>query len=150
MVDTTMAGLRGGAIGPDISLYACLRYVAGGSYSDIRFFTGISTASLYRVIWKCIDAINACPELDIRFPTTINERLDEQQETRGADMIPVFTPTNVGFNAQETMLRELAADFEFEDMELTFENAWSMNRDRMAKDVECLGLTRPGSRRSTT
>jgi hypothetical protein len=79
MVDTTMAGLRGGAIGPEISLYACLRYVAGGSYSDIRFFTGISTASLYRVIWKCIDAINACPELDIHFPTTKDEVIKAAQ-----------------------------------------------------------------------
>jgi DDE superfamily endonuclease len=44
----------------------------------------------------------------------INEHLEEQQESRiaGTDIIPVFTPTKVGFNAQETMLRELAADFE--------------------------------------
>ena len=37
-VNQEMAGLRGGAIAPEIAVYACLRYLAGGSYSDIRFF----------------------------------------------------------------------------------------------------------------
>ena len=68
-----MGSLRGGAILPELCLYACLRYLAGGSYSDIKFFTGISVPSLYRVIWKCIDAINACDELAISFPTTVDE-----------------------------------------------------------------------------
>ena len=56
-VDNDMAGLRGGAILPEICLYVCLRYLAGGSYSDIKFFTGISVASFYRVFWKTIGAI---------------------------------------------------------------------------------------------
>jgi hypothetical protein len=55
-VDTEMAELRGGAILPEICLYVCLRYLAGGSYSDIKFFTGISVASFYRVLWKTIGA----------------------------------------------------------------------------------------------
>jgi hypothetical protein len=42
------------------------------------------------------------------------------------------------------MLRESAADFEWEEMEDAFENPWSMNRDRMAKEIEYLQLTRPG------
>jgi hypothetical protein len=53
-----------------------LRYLAGGSYSDIRFFTSVSTALLYRIIWKCIDAINACPELIIKCPTTNDEVIE--------------------------------------------------------------------------
>ncbi len=36
-VNQEMAGLRGGAITPELAVYACLRYLAGGSYSDIRF-----------------------------------------------------------------------------------------------------------------
>ena len=72
-VDNRMASLRGGAILPELCLYACLRYLAGGSYSDIKYFTGISVPSLYRIIWKCIDAINACKELSIKFPTTVAE-----------------------------------------------------------------------------
>jgi len=54
MVDQEMANIRGGAILPEIALYATLRYLAGGSYSDIRFFTGISTSSFYRVVWKTV------------------------------------------------------------------------------------------------
>ncbi len=72
-VDCRMASRRGGAILPELCLYACLRYLAGGSYSDIKFFTGISVASLYRVVWKCIDAINACDNLAVKFPTTLDE-----------------------------------------------------------------------------
>ncbi len=335
-VNHKMAALRGGSIPAEICVYSCVRYLAGGSYSDIRFFTGVSTASLYRIIWKCVDAINACPDLDIRFPRTneevieaargfqtistqgciwncisvvdgyhlqivtpsktevrnvrsffsghyqtyglniqaacdhhcrftylgiagpgvmgdrdainqvtlgamvenlsglycvigdcaytatehmipiyrnaeklkrqdnfnffasqlririemafglmvkkwailtrplslkmrkikrlmvaiarlhnfcINERLASQRlhtmtRTANSDEVPVYTPRNVSFSAQETMLRENAADFEYEEMELAFENAWSMNRDRMAREIECLQLTRPGSVRN--
>jgi hypothetical protein len=330
-VNPRMAALRGGAIVPEIAVYACVRYLAAGSYSDIRFFTGISVASLYRIIWRCIDAINACPELSIKFPTTsdevieagrgfqtissqgciwncvsvvdgyhlqiqtpsktevrnvrsffsghyqtyglniqaacdhhcrftflgvagpgvmgdrdainqvklgalvnnlpglycvigdcaytasehmipiyrnaekvqrqdnfnffasqlririemafglmvkkwailsrplslkmrkikqlmvaiarlhnfcINERLRTRTSDAGDEEVPVFTPRNVSFSAHETMLRESAADFEYEEMENAFENAWSMNRDRMARDIEYLRLTRPGSVRN--
>jgi len=72
-VDRQMGSRRGGAILPELCLYACLRYLAGGSYSDIKFFTGISVASLYRVVWKCIDAINECDSLAVKFPTTLDE-----------------------------------------------------------------------------
>jgi hypothetical protein len=54
------------------SLYACLRYLPGGSYSDIKYFTGMSVASLYCVVWKCLDAINECDELAVKFPTTLD------------------------------------------------------------------------------
>ena len=77
-VDTEMAELRGGAILPEICLYVCLRYLAGGSYSDIKFFTGISVASFYRVLWKTIGAINKSTSdiLSIKFPTTHDEARD--------------------------------------------------------------------------
>jgi hypothetical protein len=39
-VDPDMTGRRGGQIHPELCLYACLRFLAGGLYSDIRFFTG--------------------------------------------------------------------------------------------------------------
>ena len=42
------------------------------------------------------------------------------------------------------MLRATAAEFEWEEMEDAFEIPWSMNRDRMAKDIEYLQLTCPG------
>jgi DDE superfamily endonuclease len=37
------------------------------------FFTGISAASVYRCIWKCIDGINACEQMGMKFPQTANE-----------------------------------------------------------------------------
>ena len=72
-VDASRARCRGGIILPELCLYCTLRYCAGGSYSDIKYFTGISTASFYRVVWKCIDAINKCPKLGIKFPQTRDE-----------------------------------------------------------------------------
>ena len=72
-VDEDMANLRGGPIIPEICLYCCLRYLAGGSYSDIRFFTGILTASLFRLVWKVVFAINNCDALAIVFPTSLEE-----------------------------------------------------------------------------
>ena len=72
-VDEDMANLQGGSIMPEICVYCCLRYLAGGSYSDICFFTGISTASLFHLVWKVVFAINNCDALAITFPTTQEE-----------------------------------------------------------------------------
>ena len=36
-VNTIMAELRGGPICPEICVYACIRFLAGGLYTDIRF-----------------------------------------------------------------------------------------------------------------
>ncbi len=38
-----------------------------------QFFTCISVASLYRVVWKCIDAINDCDDLAVKLPTTLDK-----------------------------------------------------------------------------
>jgi hypothetical protein len=54
LVDSDMASICGGVIVPKIQLYCTLWYIAGGLYSDIQFFTGISTASFYRVVWRTI------------------------------------------------------------------------------------------------
>jgi hypothetical protein len=57
LVDSDMASLCGGITVPEIQLYCTLWYIAGVSYSNIKFFTGISTASFYRVVWRTIRAI---------------------------------------------------------------------------------------------
>ncbi len=77
-VDREMADLGGGAILPEICLYVCLRYLAGGSYSDIKYITGISSASFYRVLWKTMRAINQSKSeiLSIKFPATTAEAPD--------------------------------------------------------------------------
>ena len=40
-VDETMAAIRGGVILPELRLYCTIRYLAGGSYSDIFLYTGM-------------------------------------------------------------------------------------------------------------
>ena len=63
----------------------------------------------------------------------------------------VYTPTNVAFGRHDAMLRDEAAFSEFDDLEQVYENPWSNNRDRMAKEIEALKLTRPdGLRRRRT
>lgn len=56
-VNSDMANLRGGEVIKELRLYLTIRYLAGGSYSDICFFCGISTSTLYRVLWDTIAAI---------------------------------------------------------------------------------------------
>ena len=72
-VNVAKANSRGGPVLPEISLYCCLRFCAGGSYTDISFFCGISFTAFYHAIWKCVDAINNAPGLMIHFPTTRDE-----------------------------------------------------------------------------
>lgn len=78
-VDGAMAALRGGAILPEIRLYAVLRWLAGGSYSDILYFCGISKAAFYNVLWSTINAIIGATELDVKFPTTTLECMHASQ-----------------------------------------------------------------------
>jgi hypothetical protein len=79
-VNQHRANQRGGAILPEICLYVCIRFLAGGSYSDIRFFTGLSATLFYQVVWKTFHAINnmkgdpvAASLLGIKFPSSIEE-----------------------------------------------------------------------------
>lgn len=71
--DQHMAWLRGGPILPEIMLYCCIRWLAGGMYSDIYMFTGVSRSSFYRSVWVVIHAINKCVELNMKFPHTNEE-----------------------------------------------------------------------------
>lgn len=57
----------------ELSLYCALRYLAGGQYQDVRLVAGVARSTFYHLVWEAISAINRCPELLIRFPTTINE-----------------------------------------------------------------------------
>ena len=72
-VDHHMAARRGGAILPEIRLYCTLRWLAGGSYTDVYMYVGISKSSFYRVVWQTIYAIVNCPELRMHFPQTVEE-----------------------------------------------------------------------------
>jgi hypothetical protein len=74
--DSSMAAIRGGQIIPEIRLYAVLRWLAGGSYTDILYFCGISRSSFYHVLWSTIHAINQCIQLEVKFPRTTDECLE--------------------------------------------------------------------------
>jgi hypothetical protein len=56
-----------------------------------------------------------------------------------------FAPANVAFDQHTASLRDTAANKEFREMELAYNNPWSNNRERMVSIIECLQLTRPRS-----
>jgi hypothetical protein len=73
LVDDAQASKRGSPIIPELCLFCTIRYLSGGSYLDIRFLTGISVPSVYRVIWKTMMAIVNCPQISVQFPNTAEE-----------------------------------------------------------------------------
>jgi DDE superfamily endonuclease len=87
LVDESQASRRGGVILPEICLYCTIRYLAGGIYSDICLFAGISQPSFYRVVWKTMKALCLCQELRIVFP---------QSEEECAEAAEAFTTLSTG------------------------------------------------------
>jgi hypothetical protein len=59
-------------IEPEIVLHCVLRWLAGGSYIDIRDVAEISVASFYRVVHVGLRAIVKCDHLAFRFPSTLD------------------------------------------------------------------------------
>jgi hypothetical protein len=60
-------------ISTEIILSCFIRWVAGGSYLDIRTVAGISIASFYRVMGRCAKAILHTEALAYHFPKTQEE-----------------------------------------------------------------------------
>ncbi len=58
---------------PEVVIASGIRWFAGGSYLDICEIFHISKASFYRCAGLLIDAIKKCPELQIKFPTNLEE-----------------------------------------------------------------------------
>jgi hypothetical protein len=75
-VDEVQALRHSTPILPELCLFSTIRYLAGASYLDIRFATGISVPSIYRIIWKTMKALINCPELQVKFPSTEKELKD--------------------------------------------------------------------------
>jgi hypothetical protein len=57
-----------------------IRFLAGGSYDDIRLVCGVSKSSFFRSVYKFLDALEECPELRIKFPLTAEEKRATAQE----------------------------------------------------------------------
>ncbi len=75
-VNYGIAKICSGAIIQEIWLYSVLGWFAGGSYTDILYFCGISKTCFYTILWSSIDALLQAPELHIHFPTTVDKCLD--------------------------------------------------------------------------
>eukprot|EP00918_Siedleckia_nematoides_P073861 GHVU01161323.1.p1 GENE.GHVU01161323.1~~GHVU01161323.1.p1 ORF type:complete len:427 (-),score=21.48 GHVU01161323.1:63-1343(-) len=54
-------------------MHCMLRWLAGGSYLDIRVVAGICCASFYRAVHDGMDAVCRCEELAYHFPQTLEE-----------------------------------------------------------------------------
>jgi hypothetical protein len=57
-----------GIISPELELSIALRYFAGGSPLDFIASHGLSHTSIWRSIWRIVEAINECEQLRIIFP----------------------------------------------------------------------------------
>jgi hypothetical protein len=63
----------------------------------------------------------------------IDERLLESNRVNQTNL--VFNPTNIELATPFHRMRDIAAFFDYEFMELDSEVPWSNNRDRMAKKI---------------
>ena len=45
-----------------------LRYFAGGSVYDIALVHGVAYTEVFKSLWKVVNAVNKCKELEIKFP----------------------------------------------------------------------------------
>ena len=75
LVNDKMAQVKTGKEGITVEtmLHCLLRWLAGGSYIDIRLSAGISPAYFYTSVYKHMDAILDSEELAYKFPSTAKE-----------------------------------------------------------------------------
>ena len=64
---------------PELIMHVGIRWLAGGSYHDIRDHSGISTSSVYRCRDLFLDAVLGASALDICFPETEQEIAEAAQ-----------------------------------------------------------------------
>ena len=70
-VSTLLERIRDHLHASNAKMDATLRYLAGGLYSDICFFCGISVPAFYCIVWRTIHAINKA--ITINFPTSAKD-----------------------------------------------------------------------------
>jgi hypothetical protein len=81
-VDPSYAARRGGPITPDYCLFMTLRYLAGAKYPDLSNSCKASVAAVYDAITRTMIAITECEELQILFPSSIEECNDLASDFR--------------------------------------------------------------------
>ncbi|KAI2489792.1 nuclease [Fragilaria crotonensis] len=100
----------------------------------------IKLKNIKRLVIAIAKLHNFC--IDERLLVNRAQQTTQPQGHRDQEMI--FTPTNVAFNRHEAMLRDESASEQFDEIAEGYENAWSINRNRMVREVEALNLTCPG------
>lgn len=81
--DEEQGNRRGGALPPHLRVFACIRWLAGGSYLDICNQLGISSALCYSAINDVINAILRCQHDEINnihFPKSREDCVQAAQE----------------------------------------------------------------------
>lgn len=66
--DEKMGGLRNGAIPVEYQLAMALRWLAGASIYEGMDMHVIARSTAYSIVHRVIDALNACSELDCKWP----------------------------------------------------------------------------------
>mmetsp|Transcript_17897 Transcript_17897/g.36146 ORF Transcript_17897/g.36146 Transcript_17897/m.36146 type:complete len:129 (-) Transcript_17897:1-387(-) len=99
-VDEQMSRVRTSKspITTEIILHCLIRWLAGGSYLDIRVAAGISRPAFYRCIHSAMAAIVSVPELEIRLPTTEEEFLEVSRGSpvpMGSSMVVLVYLTDI-------------------------------------------------------
>lgn len=72
-------GAPNGLIHSAIRLSIALRFFAGGSAYDIALVHGVSYVEVYRSVWRVVDAVNQCAELQIQYPSDHQAQKDIAQ-----------------------------------------------------------------------
>lgn len=73
-------GAKNGFISPASRLSTSLRHFAGGRADDVALVHGISHSSVFESVWEIVDAVNACPQLEISFP---RDHIEQRQIAAG-------------------------------------------------------------------
>ncbi len=63
-----------GVISPSMRLGAAIRYFSGGSPYDIMCVFGVSYSEVLSSVWIVVDAINQCPQFEISYPDSLEEK----------------------------------------------------------------------------
>ena len=65
---------------PEIIMHCLIRYMAGGSYIDIRLVVDVSVASFYNCVHTAMVALIKCDALKIKFPDTTTKIIKQGKQ----------------------------------------------------------------------
>ncbi|CAM9285945.1 unnamed protein product [Discosporangium mesarthrocarpum] len=66
--DVEMANLRNGVVAGEGALASNLQWLSGGSYFEMMDGPTVAKGTAYSVLYRRLEAINACPDLAIVWP----------------------------------------------------------------------------------